>query len=148
MLILLVVVSYLPAMLWGGFVWDDVDHIPGEPALRDWAGLWRIWFVPSEVQEPHYRPLTYTSFWLEHKLWGSEPTGYHVVNVLLHAANTVLLWRVLLRLAVPSAWLVAAVFAVHPLPRRIRRVDDRAQRRALRPVLSGLHPDVAPILGR
>ena len=115
MLILLVVVSYLPAMLWGGFVWDDVDHIPGEPALRDWAGLWRIWFVPGEVQEPHYRPLTYTSFWLEHKLWGFAPTGYHVVNVLLHAANSVLLWRVLLRLAVPGAWLVAAVFAVHPL---------------------------------
>ena len=114
-LILLVVVSYLPAMLWGGFVWDDVDHIPGEPALRDWAGLWRIWFVPGEVQEPHYRPLTYTSFWLEHKLWGFAPTGYHVVNVLLHAANTVLLWRILLRLAVPGAWVVAAVFAVHPL---------------------------------
>ena len=35
-----------------------------------------------------------------------------------------------------------------PAARRIRRVDDRAQRRALRPVLSGLHPDVAPILGR
>ena len=133
MLILLVVVSYLPAMLWGGFVWDDVDHIPGEPALRDWAGLWRIWFVPSEVQEPHYRPLTYTSFWLEHKLWGSEPTGYHVVNVLLHAANTVLLWRVLLRLAVPSAWLVAAVFAVHPL-----HVESVAWTIERKDVLSGL----------
>ena len=132
-LILLVVVSYLPAMLWGGFVWDDVDHIPGEPALRDWAGLWRIWFVPSEVQEPHYRPLTYTSFWLEHKLWGLAPTGYHVVNVLLHAANTVLLWRILLRLAVPGAWVVAAVFAVHPL-----HVESVAWTIERKDVLSGL----------
>ena len=132
-LILLVTVSYLPAMLWGGFVWDDVDHIPGEPALRDWAGLWRIWFVPDEVQEPHYRPLTYTSFWLEQKLWGFAPAGYHVVNVLLHATNSVLLWRILLRLAVPGAWVVAAVFAVHPL-----HVESVAWTIERKDVLSGL----------
>ena len=60
--------GFLPAMLWGGFVWDDLEFIPGEPALRDLAGLKRIWFAPMEVHEPFYRPLTYTSFWLEHKL--------------------------------------------------------------------------------
>jgi len=107
--------SFLPAMLWGGFVWDDLEFIPGEPALRDLAGLKRIWFAPMEVHEPFYRPLTYTSFWLEHKLWGFAPNGYHVVNVLLHAANAVLLWRILVALAAPGAWFVAAVFAVHPL---------------------------------
>ena len=132
-LTLLVAVSYLPAMLWGGFVWDDVDHIPGEPAIRDWSGLWRIWFVPSEVQEPHYRPMTYTSFWLEHKLWGFTAAGYHVVNVLLHLTNTVLLWRLLLRLAVPGAWVIAAVFAVHPL-----HVESVAWAIERKDVLSGL----------
>ena len=132
-LALLVAVSYLPAMLWGGFVWDDVDHIPGEPAIRDWSGLWRIWFVPSAVQEPHYRPVTYTSFWLEHKLWGFAATGYHVVNVLLHLTNTVLLWRVLRRLAVPGAWVIAAVFAVHPL-----HVESVAWTIERKDVLSGL----------
>ena len=114
-LVAMVLASYLPAMLWGGFVWDDLTHVPGEPALRDFAGLKRFWFAPYEVQEPHYRPLTYTTFWLEHKLWGFTPNGYHVVNVLLHAANSVLLWRILLALGAPGAWLVAAVFAVHPL---------------------------------
>ena len=107
--------SYLPAMLWGGFVWDDLSFITGDPALEDLAGLKRIWFAPMEVEEPFYRPLTYTTFWLEHKLWGFTPNGYHVVNVLLHAANAVLLWRILLALAVPGAWIVAAVFVVHPL---------------------------------
>ena len=107
--------SFLPAMLWGGFVWDDLEFIPGEPALLDLAGLQRIWFAPMEVHEPFYRPLTYTSFWLEHKLWGFAPNGYHVVNVLLHAANAVLLWRILVALAAPGAWFVAAAFAVHPL---------------------------------
>ena len=114
-LALLVLASYLPAMLWGGFVWDDRMFILGEPALRDWDGLARIWFAPSEVREPFYRPLTYTTFWLDYQLWGYAPQGYHVLNVLLHAGSVLLLWRILTRLAVPGAWLIAAVFAVHPM---------------------------------
>ena len=112
----LVAVSYAPAMLWGGFVWDD-RVITEAPPIRDAGGLWSIWFSPSDLEfwEGHYWPLVYTTFWLEHKLWGFAPAGYHAVNVLLHAVNTVLLWRLLLRLAVPGAWVVAAVFAVHPL---------------------------------
>ena len=132
-LVLLAFVCYLPAMLWGGFVWDDHQHIVDEPALRDLAGLARFWFAPAEVHEPFYRPLTYTTFWLEHQLWGLDPTGYHVVNVLLHAANGLLLWGILARLAVPGAWLVAAVFAVHPL-----HVESVAWAIERKDVLSGL----------
>ena len=98
-----------------GFVWDD-RVFARALAVRDWDGLWRIWFSPSEIEdEGHYWPLVYTSFWLEHKLWGFAPAGYHAVNVVLHAANTLLVRRLAERLAVPGAWLVAAVFAVHPL---------------------------------
>ena len=130
---LLLVVSYLPAMLWGGFVWDDNAYIKVDP-VRDVSGLWQIWFSPSALKvEGHYWPITYTTFWLEHKLWGFAPTGYHIVNVLLHLANTLLLWRLLLRLTVPSAWLVAAVFAVHPL-----HVESVAWVIERKDVLSGL----------
>ena len=112
---LLVVVSYLPAMLWGGFVWDDRIITNSEP-IQEVSGLWQIWFSPSEIgEEGHYWPLVYTTFWLEHKLWGYASAGYHVVNVLLHLVNALLLWHLLRRLAVPGAWLVAAVFAMHPL---------------------------------
>ena len=114
-LALLVILTYLPAMLWGGFVWDDINHIPGETAVRDWAGIFRIWLEPDAVSEPHYRPMTYTTFWLEHKLWGFAAPGYHAVNVLLHLANTLLLWRILRWLKVPGALAVAALFAVHPI---------------------------------
>ncbi len=110
----MVVGSYVPAML-GGFVWDDTVFTE-EPLVRDWDGIWKIWISPGEIKnEGHYWPLVYSSFWLEHKLWGFAPMGYHVVNVLLHALICVLLWRVMLMLAVPGAWLIAAVFAVHPL---------------------------------
>ena len=132
---LLVVVSYLPAMLWGGFVWDDKIFVNADP-IREVSGLWHIWFSPSDISiegEGHYWPLVYTTFWLEHKLWGFAPTGYHIVNVLLHLANTLLVWHLLRRLAVPGAWVVAAVFAVHPL-----HVESVAWIIERKDVLSGL----------
>ena len=130
---LLVVICYLPAMLWGGFVWDDNIFIKVNP-VRDVSGLWQIWFSPSDIEgEGHYWPLVYTTFWLEHKLWGFAPVGYHVVNVLLHLTNTLLLWHLVRRLAVPGAWVVAAVFAVHPL-----HVESVAWVIERKDVLSGL----------
>ena len=113
-LVLLVAASYVPALS-AGFVWDDVIFTDAQ-AVRDPSGLRSIWFSPRDIEnEGHYWPLVYSSFWLEHRLWGLAPAGYHAVNVLLHAVNVLLLWRLLLRLAVPGAWIVAAVFAVHPL---------------------------------
>ena len=111
---LLVAVAYYPA-LWGAFVWDDVIFAE-EPVIHAASGLWSIWFSPGDIEnEGHYWPIVYTTFWLEHKLWGLAPAGYHVVNIALHAGNALLVWRVMARLSVPGAWLVAAVFAVHPL---------------------------------
>ena len=113
-LAVLVGVSYFPALL-GGFVWDDVIFAE-EPVIHRWSGLWRIWFSPADIKkEGHYWPIVHTTFWLEHKLWGLAPLGYHLVNLLLHWVNSLLVWRLLRRLAVPGAWAVAAVFAVHPL---------------------------------
>ncbi len=110
----LVAVSYLPALA-GDFVWDDVIFSE-EPVIHRWSGLWSIWFSPADIRnEGHYWPIVYTSFWLEHKLWGLAPIGYHAVNLVLHWINSLLAWRLLRRLAVPGAWAVAAVFAVHPL---------------------------------
>ncbi len=114
-LCLLIAVSYFPASM-AGLVWDDVVLIQAR-TLHYWSGLWDIWFAPRTLTdfEGHYWPLLYTTFWLEHKLWGLAPLGYHLTNLLLHAALTLLLWRLLLRLEVPGAVFAAALFAVHPL---------------------------------
>ena len=115
----LVAASYLPA-LWGEFVWDDFLLMKLK-AVSSWDGIGQLWFDPAtaylqrDAVEGHYWPLLYTTFWMEHKLWGFHPLGYHAVNLLLHFVNTALLWRLLLRLGVPGAWFAAAVFAAHPL---------------------------------
>ena len=113
-IVLVTIVCYFPAML-GGFVWDD-SIFTEEPVIHRVSGLWDIWFSPRNIKnEGHYWPIVYTSFWVEHKLWGLAPVGYHIVNVLLHVVNTLLLLHLMLRLIVPGAWIIAAVFAVHPL---------------------------------
>ena len=116
-LCLLIAVSYFPATQ-AGFVWDDAV-LSGAKPLQNLSGLWQIWFEPRSLKEyeGHYWPVLYTTFWLEHRLWGLHPLGYHLVNLLLHMGVTLLLWRLLLRLAMPVAWAwaAAAVFAVHPL---------------------------------
>ena len=84
--------------------------------MRAWSDLWTVWFSPADMAaESHYWPILYTTFWLEHKLWGLDPFGYHLVNVLLYMANVLVLWRLLRCLSVPGAWAAAAVFAVHPM---------------------------------
>jgi tetratricopeptide (TPR) repeat protein len=111
-LVVATLIAYGPA--WPAeFVWDDEPNITGNPLLTAPDGLRRIWFtLDSPV---HYFPLTFTTFYMERGLWGLNPAGYHLVNILLHAANALLLWRVLTRLRVPGAWLAAAIFALHPV---------------------------------
>jgi tetratricopeptide (TPR) repeat protein len=103
---------YRPA--WnGGFLWDDDDYIINNELLTAPDGWQRIWFSLDSPSQ--YFPLTYSTFRVEHALWGLNTTGYHWVNLLLHVANALLVWAVLARLKIPGAWLAAAIFAVHPV---------------------------------
>ena len=107
-----VLFAYQPA--WhAGFIWDDDVYVTQNPLLSAPDGLKRIWFSLDSPSQ--YFPLTYTTFRLERPFWGLNPGGYHWINILLHATNALLVWRLLKRLAVPGAWLGAAIFALHPV---------------------------------
>jgi tetratricopeptide (TPR) repeat protein len=108
---LLTFAAYIPAMR-GGFIWDDDKLLFNSPLIKAGDGLRRIWFSTEAYD---YFPLSYSALWLQWRLWGLHTSGYHLVNIFLHALGTVLLWRVLLRLKIPGAWLVALVFALHPV---------------------------------
>src|SRR4029079_9645460 len=97
----------------GNFVWDDDFYVTKNRLLTAPDGLRQIWF--SLESPSQYFPLTYTSFRIERALWGLNPAGYHWVNILLHAASALLLWRLLRRLDLPGAWLGAAMWALHPV---------------------------------
>jgi protein O-mannosyl-transferase len=113
---------YAPCLS-GDFLWDDPAHVT-RLGLQDWRGLGRIWFEIGATQE--YYPVLHSAFWIEHRWWGDAPLPYHVVNVLLHLGNCVLLAAVLRRLfaglgrplpkwgPLGGEWLAAALLAVHP----------------------------------
>jgi tetratricopeptide (TPR) repeat protein len=110
-IVLVTLVLYIPA-IGGGFVWDDDQFVVGSRMAAGTDGLRQLWLTD---QPRDYFPLTSTLFWLEWRLWGPNAAGYHVTNVLLHAAAAVLLWRALERLSVPGAWLAGLIFAAHPV---------------------------------
>jgi tetratricopeptide (TPR) repeat protein len=114
LIIILTVVVFFPA-LFAGFIWDDIA-VYDNPVLQSIDGLWKIWIIPyANFREPHYWPIVYTVFWFECRLWANNPFGYHLINVLLHAVNVVLLWHLLQRMNFPGAGLTAIIFAVHPV---------------------------------
>jgi len=112
LLVAITVLSYTSALK-GGFIWDDDIYVNENRNLTSLHGLSRIWTEPHA--SPQYYPLVFSSFWIERHLWGLNPFGYHLLNVLLHASVACLLYVLLLRLEVPGAWLAALVFCVHPV---------------------------------
>jgi protein O-mannosyl-transferase len=111
-IIALAIAAHAPA-IGAGFIWDDDAYVTANPYLFDGSGLHQIWFRVGATNL--YAPVLFSTFWLEQHLWGLNPLGYHLVNVVLHAGCALLLWALLRRIAVPGAWLAGAMFAVHPV---------------------------------
>jgi protein O-mannosyl-transferase len=122
-------VAYLPALR-AGFIWNDDAYVTS-PHLQSLHGLEQIWFKVGATEQ--YYPLLHSAFWMEHRVFGDNPAGYHLLNLLLHIGATILFAAVLLRLLrggghslagsgisgsgspAVEAWLAAALFALHPV---------------------------------
>lgn len=109
-LVMLIMLAY-QRVLHAGFIWDDDQHVWTNPCIvgpKSFADIW----ISSEAR---ICPLVLSTFWLEHKLWGMNPLPYHLVNVFVHAACALLLWRLLCTMRVRGAWLGAVFWALHPV---------------------------------
>lgn len=114
-LLLLTLLAYSRVMTCG-YIWDDDFYVTSNPVITTgMQGLADAWLKPGST--PQYYPLVFTTFWLEHQLWGLWAGGYHLVNVLLHGLAAILLMQVLRKIGLPlwPATLAAMLFAVHPV---------------------------------
>jgi hypothetical protein len=121
-LVLLIVAAAAPfaQTLGFGYIYDDTTAIRTNPDLRGWGSLFRVWAYPWGGSElPYdglYRPVVMTLFALLWNLTGGWPLWFHLLAVGMHAAATVMVWRVLQR---GVGWLPATFatlwFAVHPV---------------------------------
>ncbi len=113
---LITLAVYLPAIHHEFLDYDDQEYVAENPHVRaglTWQGV--VWTFGQHASNWH--PLTWLSHMTDCQLYGLKPAGHHLTNVLLHVANTVLLFLVLNRMT-GTKWrsaAVAALFGWHPL---------------------------------
>ena len=117
LLALTTLLVYLPVTHFGFLNYDDDDYVTSNHDVQNgltWAGVkWAF----TTFHASNWHPLTWLSHMLDCDLFGLDPGAHHLINVLFHAANVVLLFALLLRLT-DSPWpcaFIAALFAWHPL---------------------------------
>jgi Tfp pilus assembly protein PilF len=141
-LIVVTAAVFAPSLLNGFVDWDDEINITRNVWFRGWSAAHVHWMLTNTLMG-HYIPVTWISFALDHAIWGMNPFGYHLANVVLHALNAALVFLIALRLlAYATVWPIEArrlaaglatrFFAWHPL-----RAESVAWVTERRDVLSG-----------
>jgi len=117
-------ITLLIALVYGntlnhGFVWDDTDIIVNNPLLESLGNIPRFFFAEDKVvvATGYYRPMTYISFALDRAIWGLNPVGFNITNLVLHILVVLLFYAVIKTLFTKPhlAFVAAVIFALHPL---------------------------------
>jgi hypothetical protein len=123
----------LSPVLSGGFLivsFDDDAFILDNPYIREFTAE-HAWACITRFYHRDYLPLPMLSYLVEFQMWGVQPAGYHLTNLLLHVVNAMLVYAVSARAlqAAPAAMFAALVFALHPV--QLEAVAVIAQRKTL-----------------
>lgn len=115
-LILLTGAVYWPVHSFEFVNWDDPWYVLKNEYIRSWHPS-NLCDIATQVINRNYSPMIIYTLLVEHTLFGAEPAGYHIVNVLLHMLNTALVFVLVSRLARSQSvgWATAAFFAIHPV---------------------------------
>jgi len=132
--------AFLPALGAGFVAYDDPENFLQNPHYRG-LGVAELRWMWTTTHLGHYVPLSWMTLGLDYLLWGMNPAGYHAVNMVLHAANAVMVFFIARRVyglvviealgsrlspVVPAAF-AAMAFAIHPL--RVESVAWITERR-------------------
>jgi tetratricopeptide (TPR) repeat protein len=135
------VVAFLPVLSNGFVSWDDDKNFLDNPHFRG-LGPSQLHWMWTTFHMGHFVPLSWMTLGLDYTLWGLNPLGYHLTNLLLGAANAVLVYAIARRLFEKSGWarlegrgdlvtlgaaIAALLFALHPL--RVESVAWATERR-------------------
>ncbi len=134
-LLLAVGLVFGQAIQYGFTNYDDDVYVYDNPQIQHGLTIEGIGWALTTGYGSNWHPLTWLSLMLDDQLYGLRPWGYHLTNVLLHAATTILLFLVLWRMTgdLWPAALATAIFAIHPL-----RAESVAWVTERKDVLSGL----------
>lgn len=145
LVVLLALVVFMPSLRYG-FVWDDLTLVQNNQFLQPHSSLGS--FLGRDFTELtfgkiggfFYRPLFALTLWADAVVWGQQPVGFHLTNLLLHGLVVGLLWLVVRRLSDPlAATLASVLFAVHPAHSEVAVfISGRVDSLALVPMLAAL----------
>jgi protein O-mannosyl-transferase len=119
LLISVVVIAVFANILNHGFVWDDLSVIAHNRVIESLGNIPKFFLLEdvADGSTGYYRPITYASFALDHAIWGSNPVGYNITNLLLHVLVALLFYRVVATLFRKDnlALIAALIFSLHPI---------------------------------
>lgn len=117
MLAMLAAVPYVQTLRHDFVSYDDNEFITENPRVQQGLTIENVKWAFASTTASNWHPITMLSHMLDVELWRLRPGGHHLTNVILHAANTLILFLALRRLtgAMWRSALVAALFAIHPL---------------------------------
>jgi protein O-mannosyl-transferase len=96
---------------------DDNVYVTENPYVQQGLTFRGLFWAFTKVHVGHWHPMTWLSHMLDYNLYGLNPSGHHITNLLFHIANTLLLFLLLYRMTTLT-WrsaFVAALFGLHPL---------------------------------
>lgn len=121
--------------------WDDDLYVTTNEAVRGFS-LHNLKTAFSSIYGGNYAPLQIISYMLDYTFWGMNPAGYHLSNILVHAANGILLLQLMTRLGLSrtTAFLSATIFLIHPVQvESVAWISQRKNVLALFFILASFH---------